>query len=92
MAKDLPLRRVAAVAEMDVALLSKIELGQRLPTEEQTAKLAEFFRVSGTEIQARRMAEKFRQENQDNPKAAREAARRPQDPGHLRLGWRCRWK
>jgi HTH-type transcriptional regulator, competence development regulator len=71
--KDLPLRAVAAAADMDVALLSKIELGQRLPTEEQTAKVAKFFGLSETETHARRMAEKFLQENHDNPKAAREA-------------------
>jgi transcriptional regulator with XRE-family HTH domain len=71
--KDEPLRTVAAAADMDQAHLSKIELGQRLPTEEQTAKLARFFGVGETEAQARRMAEKFRQENTDNPKAAREA-------------------
>jgi transcriptional regulator with XRE-family HTH domain len=71
--KALPLRSVAAAADMDVALLSKIELAQRLPTEEQTAKLARFFGFSETETQARRMAEKFRHENQENPKAAREA-------------------
>lgn len=71
--KDLPLRAVAAAAEMDVALLSKIGLGQRLPTEEQTAKMARFFGVPDTFMQGRRMAEKFRLENQDNPKAAREA-------------------
>ena len=33
-----------------------------------------------------------REVNVAGAKAAREAARRPQDPGHLRLGWRCRWK
>jgi transcriptional regulator with XRE-family HTH domain len=71
--KDLPLRAVAAAAEMDVALLSKIELGQRLPTEEQTSKLAQFFRLRETEVEARRMAEKFRLENRGSPKAAREA-------------------
>jgi transcriptional regulator with XRE-family HTH domain len=71
--RGLPLRAVAAAAEMDVALLSKIELGQRLPTEEQTSKLAQFFRLRETEVEARRMAEKFRLENRGSPKAAREA-------------------
>lgn len=71
--KKLPLREVAAAANMDTAHLSKAELGQRLLTEEQTDKLAEFFGVSATEAQARRMVEKFRQEGEANPKAAREA-------------------
>ena len=71
--RDLPLRVVAAAAEMDQAHLSKIELGQRLPTEEQTSKLASFFGVNERETEARRIVEKFRQETQDNPAAAREA-------------------
>ena len=72
-AKGVPLRTVAAAADMDMAHLSKIELGQRLPTEEQTTKLAKFFGTSETETQARRMAEKFHQETHDNPRAAHEA-------------------
>jgi len=71
--KDVPLRTVAAAADMDQAHLSKIELGQRVPTEEQTARLARFFGLDETETQARRIAEKFHQEFQDNPKAVREA-------------------
>jgi transcriptional regulator with XRE-family HTH domain len=69
----LRLRTVAAAADMDQAHLSKIELGQRLPTEDQTFKLARFFGVNETETQARRMAEKFRLETHENPRAAREA-------------------
>jgi HTH-type transcriptional regulator, competence development regulator len=71
--KDVPLRTVAAAADMDQAHLSKIELGQRVPTEEQTARLAKFFGLDETETQARRIAEKFHQEFQDNPKAVRGA-------------------
>ena len=72
-AKDLPLRSVAAAADMDMAHLSKAELGQRLLTEEQTAKLAAFFHVDPTEAQARRIIEKFRHESEGNPAAARQA-------------------
>jgi transcriptional regulator with XRE-family HTH domain len=68
--KELPLRAVAAAAEMDQAHLSKIELGQRLPTPEQTAALAKFFRQNPTTMEARRIAEKFRLEHADNPAAA----------------------
>jgi transcriptional regulator with XRE-family HTH domain len=71
--RDLPLRTVAAAADMDPTLLSKVELGQRVPTEEQMSKLAKFFRLSETEAQGRRIAEKFRHEGEDNPAAAREA-------------------
>src|SRR5687767_7056842 len=42
-AKDALQRDVAAAADMDVAVLSKIELGQRVATEEQTRGLAKFF-------------------------------------------------
>jgi len=70
--RDLPLRTVAAAADMDQAHLSKIELGQRVPTEEQTAKLAKFFRLDAKDTLARRIAEKFRQEFADSP-VAREA-------------------
>jgi transcriptional regulator with XRE-family HTH domain len=38
--KNLALREVAAAAGMDQAHLSKAELGQRLPTEEQVKALA----------------------------------------------------
>ncbi len=66
-ARDLALREVADAADMDLAHLQKIELGQRLPTEEQTARLAKFFKLNETEIQARRIAEKFRHEFAEHP-------------------------
>ena len=72
-AKAILQRDVAAAADMDVAVLSKIELGQRVATEDQTRKLAKFFGVNETEAQARRMVEKFRQEAGENPAAARRA-------------------
>ena len=61
------LRTVAASAEMDIAHLSKIELGQRTPTEEQTLKLAKFFGVPAKEMQARWIAERFRSEYSSYP-------------------------
>ena len=70
--RELPLREVAEAAGMDLTHLHKIELGQRLPTEEQAARLARFFKLDATEMQARRIADKFRHDFQDNP-AAREA-------------------
>lgn len=70
--KELPLRVVAEAAEMDLTHLQKIELGQRLPTEEQTKDLARFFGLNERETQARRIAERFRQEFEDQP-AARDA-------------------
>ena len=68
-AKELPLRVVAAAAEMDQAHLSKVELGQRLLTAEQAAAIAKFFNLDPNEIEARRIVEKFRLEYADNPAA-----------------------
>jgi len=67
--QELPLRVVAAAAEMDQAHLSKVELGQRLLTTEQACAIAKFFAVSENEIEARRIVEKFRLEHADNPAA-----------------------
>lgn len=60
--RGLPLRAVAASAEMDQAHLSKIELGQRLLTARQTLAIAKFFKVDAVDMDARRIAEKFRRE------------------------------
>ena len=68
-AKKIPLRVVAAAAEMDQAHLSKAELGQRLLTSEQAAAIAKFFKIDANEMEARRIAEKFRTEHADNPAA-----------------------
>lgn len=70
--RGLTLREVADAAGMDLAHLQKIELGQRLPTEQQASRLAEFFKLDETEIQARRIAEKFQHEFAEHP-AAKEA-------------------
>jgi transcriptional regulator with XRE-family HTH domain len=66
-AKELPLRVVAAAAEMDQAHLSKVELGQRLLTSEQSAAIAKFFNLEANDVEARRIVEKFRLEHADNP-------------------------
>ena len=68
--KEVPLRVVAAAAEMDQAHLSKAELGQRLLTAEQAAAIAKYFKVDATEMEAHRIAEKFRTEHAENPAAA----------------------
>lgn len=72
-ARKLPLRSVAAVAQMDSTLLSKIELGQRLPTTEQAKIFANFFKVPLEEMEAKRLAERFWMDHGDNP-AAKKAA------------------
>jgi len=70
-ARELPLRTVAAAAEMDSTLLSKVELGKRLPTATQTVALARFFTVPAEEMQARRIADKFWNEHRGSPAAHR---------------------
>ena len=69
LAKKLPGRAVAAAVEMDQAYLSKVELGQRLPTKEQTLALAKFYGQKPDLMEARRIAEKFRVEHANNPAA-----------------------
>lgn len=78
--KELPLRVVAAAAEMDQAHLSKVELGQRLLTAEQAVAIAEFFELDVNEIEARRIVERFRLEHADNPAAQQAINMLHEDP------------
>ncbi len=48
--KELPLRTVAAYLDIDQAILSKIERGQRNANREQVIKLAEFFKIKETDL------------------------------------------
>lgn len=48
--KSLPLRTVAAFLDIDQAILSKIERGQRKAFREQIVKLAEYFKVNENEL------------------------------------------
>lgn len=70
--KGAPPRTVAEAADMEEAHLSKIEFAQRLPMEEQTVNLTDFFGVDETEAQAERLAEKFRQKPDSKLQAAHE--------------------
>jgi transcriptional regulator with XRE-family HTH domain len=45
MEKNFLLRQVAAHLEVDTALISKIERGERKPSREQVLKLAEFLKI-----------------------------------------------
>jgi transcriptional regulator with XRE-family HTH domain len=54
-----PLRVVAAAIEVDSSLLSKIEHGERLPTEQQLEKLAIYFNIALEELTALAIAEKI---------------------------------
>jgi transcriptional regulator with XRE-family HTH domain len=48
--KSLLLRQVAAYLEIDTALISKIERGERRLTREQVIKLAKFYNVTEEEL------------------------------------------
>jgi transcriptional regulator with XRE-family HTH domain len=54
-----PLRVVAAAVEIDSTLLSKIERGERLPTEAQLIKFAEYFDVALNELATRVIADRI---------------------------------
>lgn len=64
-----PLRVVAAQLEMDSTLLSKIELGARLPTQAQAAGLARYYGLDANELEAQRLIAEFWTKNLDNPAA-----------------------
>ena len=48
--KQLPLRVIAAYLDIDPAIMSRIERGQRKASREQIVKLAEYFKVSENEL------------------------------------------
>jgi transcriptional regulator with XRE-family HTH domain len=54
-----PLRIVAAAIEIDSTLLSKIERGERFPTEAQIAKFAEYFGIPQEELTAKAIADRI---------------------------------
>jgi transcriptional regulator with XRE-family HTH domain len=54
-----PLRVVAAAVEIDSTLLSKIERGERLPTQAQLAKFAKYFNMPLDELAAQVIADRI---------------------------------
>jgi len=67
--KELPLRTVAAFLDIDQAILSKIERGQRKPTREQVVKLAEYFKVKENELLVAWLSDKLVYEIEDEDMA-----------------------
>jgi len=63
--KELPLRTVAAFLDIDQAILSKIERGQRKPTREQVVKLAEYFKVKENDLLVAWLSDKLVYELED---------------------------
>lgn len=57
--KGLLLRQAAAFLEVDTALVSKLERGERRPQKEQVIKLAEFLNIKPEELLVLWMADKI---------------------------------
>lgn len=67
--REEPLRVVAAAVEIDSTLLSKLEHGDRFPTEAQISKFARFFKVPTGELKGRVIADKIASEYGDDEAA-----------------------
>lgn len=67
--KELPLRTVAAFLDIDQAILSKIERGQRKPTREQVVKLAQYFKVKENDLLVAWLSDKLVFEVEDEEMA-----------------------
>jgi len=57
--RNKPLRVVAAAVEIDSTLLSKIERGERFPTESQITRFAEYFGIPQEELVAKAIADRI---------------------------------
>lgn len=62
---DLPLRKVAALLDIDVAILSKMERGERKLTKEIVLKLAEIYKQNANELLVQFLSDKILYEIQD---------------------------
>jgi HTH-type transcriptional regulator, competence development regulator len=67
--REEPLRVVAAAVGIDSTLLSKLEHGDRFPTEAQIAKLAKYFKLPSRELKGRVIADKVTSEYEDDDAA-----------------------
>jgi len=67
--KELPLRTVAAYLDIDQAILSRIERGQRKPTREQVVKLAKYFKVNENDLLVAWLSDKLVYEVADEQNA-----------------------
>ena len=67
--QELPLRTVAAYLDVDQAILSKFERGQRKPTREQVISLAKFFKVSERKLLVQWLSDKLMYELEDEAMA-----------------------
>lgn len=82
--KGLLVRQVAAVIEVDQAIISRIENGDRLPTREQAIKLAGLYGLKQDAVLADWLAEKMVKDYGDDPFAP-DALMEAHNRIHLRL-------
>ena len=57
--QNVPLRVVAAAVEIDSTLLSRLELGERFPTDEQIKRFADYFQLPREELTAQVIADRI---------------------------------
>lgn len=69
--RGLLLRQVGAALEVDQALISKYERGERLPTKEQVVRLAKFYKIDENDLMAAWLADKILIELQHEKMALR---------------------
>jgi len=62
---ELPLRKVAALLDIDVAILSKMERGERKLTKEVVLKLADIYKYNADELLVLFLSDKILYEIQD---------------------------
>lgn len=67
--RQLPLRTVAAFLNIDQAILSKVERGQRKPAREQVVKLAGYFKVKENDLLVAWLSDKLIYEVEDEEMA-----------------------
>ena len=60
--RDETLHQVSKKTDIDSPLLSKIERGERLPTNEQLKRLAKFYKISESTLKIKHTAEKILKE------------------------------
>lgn len=67
--KDIPLRKAAAGIDIDQSSLSKIERGDRMPTEEQLPKIATYYSIDFQELWIRYKSDRVMYELLDETQA-----------------------
>lgn len=68
--QNLLLRQVAAFLEIDTALLSKIERGERKPSKQQLLKMADFLKANSEEFLTLWLADKIETTIAEEPTVA----------------------